>query len=91
MRMSDKTSSAERAGMRGNDGRPFIGSQVGHLSLWPALDQPARWLPRHGRPYSIPEWISQKLLRSLAYAPIYTLVIVCLIVLIQVRHPWGWG
>ncbi len=37
-----------------------------------------RWLPRHGEPLWFAERLSQSLIRSLAYLPVYTAVVVTL-------------
>lgn len=54
------------------------------LKLWPeSSGQPFRWLPRQGPPSWIGEWLSQAIVKALAYLPIYTSIIVTLIILLQ--------
>lgn len=48
-----------------------------------AHDKPFRWLPRQGEPLCIGEWVSQTMIKLLAYAPVYTAVIVTLVLLVQ--------
>lgn len=45
--------------------------------------QPFRWLPRQGKPLSIAEWISQTMIKVIAYLPIYTAIVVTLVLLVQ--------
>jgi hypothetical protein len=43
-----------------------------------------RWLPRHGNPRSIYECISQNLVKLIAYLPVYTAIVVTLVLVIQI-------
>lgn len=61
------------------------------LSLTPKRGHPLRWLPRHGAPVCIVEWLSQRTITGLARLPIYTAVIVTAIIVIQTAHPFGLG
>jgi hypothetical protein len=45
---------------------------------------PFRWLPRHGEPSCIIEWLSQQMIKTLAYLPVYTAVIVTLVLLVEI-------
>lgn len=51
------------------------------MHLTPPEDRPIRWLPRHGQPFCIIEFVSQAFVRGLAWAPLYTAVMVTLILL----------
>jgi hypothetical protein len=70
---------------REGDERDF--RQPGHLHFWPAHGQPFRWLPRHGEPICIAEWMSQKVIRGVAFLPIYTAVVVTIALIAQLW--WG--
>lgn len=48
-----------------------------------------RWLPRHGEPYSIGEWIAQHTIKKLSYLPIYAVVVGLIIGVIQVIYGLG--
>lgn len=61
------------------------------LTLRPAHGQPFRWLPRHGDPLCVGEWASQHIVRFFAYLPVYTAVVVTIVVVIQIWHPFGLG
>lgn len=54
------------------------------LNWHPDHDEPLRLLPRDGEPTCVIEWISQTLIRALAWAPLYTAVVVTLILLVVV-------
>ena len=45
---------------------------------------PFRVLPRHGEPFSVYEWVTQKTIKTIAFLPIYTAIIVTLVLMIQV-------
>ena len=44
------------------------------LTLTPDQDHPFRWLPRHGEPYCLGEWVTQHAARGLAWFPLYATV-----------------
>lgn len=49
-----------------------------------------RWLPRHGEPLCVLEFISQTLVRALAWAPLYTAVVATLTLLVLLATlVWG--
>lgn len=48
------------------------------------FNNPFRWLPRHGPPYTVAELLVQKIVRLLAYLPIYTAFVVTMVLLIQI-------
>lgn len=45
-----------------------------------------RWLPRHGPPVCVVEWLAQALVRLTAWLPFYIALVVTLILLVQA---WG--
>jgi hypothetical protein len=61
------------------------------LTLTPAENRPFRWLPKHGQPYCIGEWATQHAVRFLAWLPVYSAIILTLILIIEVGHPFGLG
>jgi hypothetical protein len=63
---------------REGDERPRKHVQGVALTLTPAHNQPFRWLPRHGQPSCIGERATQTAIRCLAWAPLYTAVVVTL-------------
>lgn len=46
-------------------------------------NQPFRWLPRQGEPSCVVEWISQTVIKIIAYLPVYTAIVVTLVLLVQ--------
>lgn len=50
-----------------------------------------RWVPRQGKPRCIAEWASQALVRFLAFLPVYIAVVVSIILVIVIWHPFGLG
>lgn len=54
------------------------------LTWDPNFNRQFRWLPRHGDPSCVAEWFSQKMIKSLAYLPIYTFIMVVLTFLVVV-------
>jgi hypothetical protein len=78
---------------RKGDERPFRHTKGVPLNLTPTHDESFRWLPRHGEPSCIGEWVTQRMIQVLAYLPVYTAVVVtlCLIVLVLTTHPFGLG
>lgn len=69
---------------RKNDNRPF--KQDRPLKFKPDEKGPIRWLPRQGEPFCVLEYISQTIIRNIAYFPIYTAVIVTVTLVIII---WG--
>lgn len=67
---------------RPTDTRPLRRDPSVGLSLKPDPDQPFRWLPRQGDPMCIGEWISQGLIKIVAYLPIYTAIVATLVLLV---------
>jgi len=43
-----------------------------------------RWLPRHGSPQNMFEWICQTAIRIVAFLPVYIAIVVTLILLIEI-------
>jgi hypothetical protein len=76
---------------RKGDERPLKHDQHVALTLTPAEGQPFRWLPRHGQPSCIGEWSAQHTVRFLAWLPVYVGIVVTLILVIQLLHPFGLG
>jgi hypothetical protein len=63
---------------RAGDTRPYKRGSDGHLGWLPDGDEPFRWLPRHGEPTCILEWITQKAIKITAWLPVYTSIMVTL-------------
>ena len=61
---------------RNGDTRPFESPVKERLAWHPLL--PIRWLPRHGQPGCLIEWVSQKFVRLSAWLPFYIAVIATL-------------
>jgi hypothetical protein len=76
--------------LRRGDTRPFRRNPNVGLSWRPLIQAPIRWLPRHGDPFCVLEWISQKAIKTLAYLPVYIAVVttITLIVLIFSVSHW---
>jgi hypothetical protein len=53
------------------------------------VGRPLRWLPRHGEPDALLEHVMQAIVRTCAYLPVYTAIVVtlCLLVLLF-GLPW---
>ena len=77
---------------RTGDVRPENRPEGVGLTMFPhdGLSQ-VRWLPRHGEPLCILDWVSQSTVRLLAWLPFYTALIVTLMLAIELFHPWGLG
>lgn len=61
-------------GRRKGDERPKQHAHGVPLNLHPDHDEPFRWLPRHGEPSCIGEWLTQKTLKGLSWFPIYATI-----------------
>lgn len=73
--------------LRYGDARPYRRTDHRTGLSWTVMDRPIRWLPRHGEPYCVLEWISQMLVRAVAFLPVYTAIIATLtLLLIWVTH-----
>lgn len=46
--------------------------------------KPLRLLPRQGEPYSVYEWVTQKFIKFIAYLPIYTAIVVTLVLYVLI-------
>lgn len=68
---------------RPGDRRPFRRWRGVPLHRTP-VDGPFRWLPRHGEPACVAEWLSQSTLRVVAYLPVYTAIIATLTLVVVV-------
>ena len=82
------TSEDER---REGDERSLEGDEDVNLTFLPAHDQPMRWLPKHGKPLCIGEWLSQNFIKSIAWWPVYVGIVTTVTLLIIIIHPWGLG
>lgn len=69
---------------RKDDQRPYQHTPGLALTLTPDGDEPFRWLPRHGQPSCIGEWVTQHAIKAAAWAPLYTAVVVTLTLLVFV-------
>lgn len=69
---------------RVGDKRPLRHESTVSLTWIPARNEPFRWLPRHGDPFCIAEWFSQRSIKLVAWLPVYTAIIVALMVLVLV-------
>ncbi len=56
---------------RKGDSRPVHHDKGLSLRLTPEQHEPFRFLPKHGDPYCISEWVSQQTIRGMAFIPIY--------------------
>jgi len=54
-----------------------------HLGLRHPSGESYRWLPRHGEPLWVVEWLTQRSIKYLACFPIYFIVIALLTVVAQ--------
>jgi hypothetical protein len=62
------------------------------LNLHPTHNQPFRWLPRHGEPSCVGEWLSQRFIVVVAWLPVYTAIVVTLALLVLLFGvPWVEG
>lgn len=43
-----------------------------------------RWLPRQGRPLRTIDWISQTIIKVVAFLPIYVAILVTILLLLQI-------
>jgi hypothetical protein len=75
------TSNTRRTG----DTRPYRHESDGRLSWFPIRGKPFRWLPRHGEPTCILEWISQKIIITTAWLPVYTAIMVTLTLIVLLK------
>lgn len=66
---------------REGDERPL--KQTASLTWRPSHREPFRWLPKHGEPLCVGEWVSQTFVRTFAYLPVYTAIVVTVVLLIQ--------
>ena len=69
---------------RKGDIRPFKRDPEIPIRWVLRLHNPFRWLPRHGEPSCYLELTSQRVIKALALLPIYTAVIVTIVLLVQV-------
>lgn len=67
---------------RMGDARPLKRDSASNLTWRPG--RPVRWLPRHGDPFCVIEWMSQKTIKSMAYLPVYTAVVITLVLLVLI-------
>lgn len=80
-----------RHGQRSGDDLPFKKSRYAKLAWWPAEGEPFRWLPRHGEPLCIGELVAQKIVKTVAWLPVYVAIVVTLVLIVQVFAPFGIG
>lgn len=69
---------------RVGDKRPFKHDPDQTLTLIPVHGEPFRWLPRHGDPSCVLEWLSQKLIKVIAFLPVYVAIVVTMSLLLQI-------
>lgn len=48
------------------------------LRTFPNFNEPLRMLPRHGKPTCYLEWVSQNTIKSVAFLPVYILLVIFL-------------
>jgi len=63
---------------REGDSRPIHHDERLNLHLTPDGRQPFRFLPKHGQPYCIGEWVSQHVIRWTSLLPIYIAIVTTL-------------
>ncbi len=68
MVMSDQRRTGDRRPLKHPPGMPLTARR--------GVDHPFRWLPRHGEPYCVVEWLTQTIARLLVYLPVYVAVVV---------------
>lgn len=66
---------------RRGDTRPLTKDSNG-LTWKPG--RPVRWLPRHGDPYCVLEWTSQRAIKTLALLPVYIALVVTVMLMIMI-------
>jgi hypothetical protein len=54
---------------RKGDTRPLVFPKAHVLAFWP--EKPLRWLPRHGEPICVIEWVTQNIVKTLAHPFVY--------------------
>lgn len=69
---------------REGDKRPLEFDQPVPLKWRIDRSGPFRWLPRHGKPFCKLEWFTQKMVLMLAFLPVYTAIIVTIVLIIQI-------
>ncbi len=65
--------------------------EIPPVTFRPQPDKPSHWLPKQGHPLSIAEWMSQYFIRFFAWLPAYTAVVLTLVLIIEIWHPFGLG
>lgn len=68
---------------REGDTRPYRRDPSVRLQWSLNSEYPFRWLPRHGDPSCVVEWFSQRSIKALAYLPVYTAIIVTIVLIVQ--------
>lgn len=61
------------------------------VTFRPPPDKPSHWLPKQGSPFSVAEWMSQYFIRFFAWLPAYTAVVLTIVLIIEIWHPFGLG
>lgn len=73
--------------MRLGDTRPY--SRKDGVALGRSPQHPFRWLPRHGDPYCLAEWLVQRALRALSHPAVYTVTVIGVGIAVQVLTGGG--
>jgi hypothetical protein len=63
---------------RTGDSRPYNRGYSERISWKLNHNAPFRWLPRHGEPWCVMEWLSQQVVKTLAFLPVYIAIVVTL-------------
>lgn len=69
---------------RAGDTRSYRRDPSIGLTWVPARDVPFRWLPRHGEPWCVFEWITQETIKMIAWFPVYLAIFLILTLLVQI-------
>lgn len=67
---------------RPGDDRPIARGDGVPLAVFPT--KPFRWLPRHGQPFCVVEWVTQNTVKALAYFPVYLVVLAVVVLIVSV-------
>lgn len=70
---------------RRGDSRPFRNSTDAPLDHWIDHENPFRWFPKHGDPFSIVEKVVQMIARLLVFLPVYVAIVVTIMLVLVWR------
>lgn len=73
---------------REGDGRPEKRDPEINLTFTPASGEPFRWLPRHGEPSCVGEWLTQHIVKWVAEPKHYIAITVTVTLVVQLVTLW---